>query len=152
MLTIAISTLFHIKPCVSPSQPISSSNGKPRTEITFSKSWKKINATFASSLSTSTSTSGSHYQTLGGQVSLKSVYKNTGKKRVFFLDVNPLCYAGSTPSLHSFAHWVSLFFSQVGLNDPVIAVSLLSLSSLSLYIYLCINLYLFFLFITTRFS
>ncbi|KAJ6383654.1 hypothetical protein OIU78_027026 [Salix suchowensis] len=29
---------------------------------------------------------------------------------------------GSTPSLHSFAHWISLFFSQVSLTDPVIAV------------------------------
>ncbi|KAL3503953.1 hypothetical protein ACH5RR_033794 [Cinchona calisaya] len=44
------------------------------------------------------------------------------KKRVFFLDVNPLCYKGSTPNLHSFAHWISLFFSQVSLSDPVIAV------------------------------
>lgn len=44
------------------------------------------------------------------------------KKRVFFLDVNPICYDGSTPSLHSFAHWISLFFSEVSLTDPVIAV------------------------------
>ncbi|XP_023749872.1 uncharacterized protein LOC111898181 isoform X1 [Lactuca sativa] len=44
------------------------------------------------------------------------------KKRVFFLDVNPICYDGSTPSLHSFAHWISLFFCEVSLTDPVIAV------------------------------
>ncbi|WOH03518.1 hypothetical protein DCAR_0622917 [Daucus carota subsp. sativus] len=43
-------------------------------------------------------------------------------KRVFFLDVNPLCYKGSTPSLRAFAHWVSLFFAQVSVSDPVIAV------------------------------
>ncbi|EYU22854.1 hypothetical protein ABFS82_03G109700 [Erythranthe guttata] len=43
-------------------------------------------------------------------------------RRVFFLDVNPLCYKGSTPNLLSFAHWISLFFSQVSLDDPVIAV------------------------------
>ncbi|XXG63621.1 hypothetical protein AAC387_Pa05g1764 [Persea americana] len=43
-------------------------------------------------------------------------------KRVFFLDVNPLCYNGTKPSLPSFTHWVSLFFSQVSLQDPVIAV------------------------------
>ncbi|KAI3464408.1 hypothetical protein Pfo_021071 [Paulownia fortunei] len=48
--------------------------------------------------------------------------KMSRKRRVFFLDVNPLCYKGSTPSLDSFAHWISLFFSQVSLNDPVIAV------------------------------
>lgn len=45
------------------------------------------------------------------------------KKRVFFLDVKPICYNGSTASLHSFAHWISLFFSQVTFTDPVIAVS-----------------------------
>lgn len=44
------------------------------------------------------------------------------KERVFFLDVNPICYHGSTPSLRSFAHWISLFFSQVSVLDPVIAV------------------------------
>nr|GEY71585.1 5'-3' exonuclease [Tanacetum cinerariifolium] len=43
-------------------------------------------------------------------------------ERVFFLDVNPICYNGSKPSLESFAHWISLFFSQVSLTDPVIAV------------------------------
>ncbi|XP_019180666.1 PREDICTED: uncharacterized protein LOC109175770 [Ipomoea nil] len=48
--------------------------------------------------------------------------KNSRKKRVFFLDVNPLCYNGCNPSLQSFAHWVSLFFSQVSHSDPVIAV------------------------------
>nr|KAJ0216863.1 hypothetical protein LSAT_V11C300147080 [Lactuca sativa] len=45
------------------------------------------------------------------------------KKRVFFLDVNPICYDGSTPSLHSFAHWIFLFFSEVSLTDPVIVRS-----------------------------
>ncbi|MFS7952620.1 putative DNA-directed DNA polymerase [Helianthus anomalus] len=48
--------------------------------------------------------------------------KKKNKKRVFFLDVNPISYNGSTPSLHSFAHWISLFFSEVSLTDPVIAV------------------------------
>nr|XP_043635868.1 5'-3' exonuclease [Erigeron canadensis] len=53
------------------------------------------------------------------------VHNNNNKKkkeRVFFLDVNPICYNGSTPSLHSFARWISLFFSQVSLTHPVIAV------------------------------
>lgn len=58
-------------------------------------------------------------QTLGAQ-SLPE--KKTGKKRVFFLDVNPLCYEGSKPSMHSFGRWLSLFLSQVTNNDPVIAV------------------------------
>ncbi|XP_047341649.1 DNA polymerase I [Impatiens glandulifera] len=47
---------------------------------------------------------------------------NKKTKRVFFLDVNPLCYDGNNPSLHNFAHWISLFFSQVSHSDPVIAV------------------------------
>lgn len=65
-------------------------------------------------------------QTVGGPQSQK-------KKRVFFLDVNPLCYEGSKPSLHSFARWLSLFFSQVSHTDPVIAVISLSLSECLLY-------------------
>ncbi|EPS68806.1 5'-3' exonuclease-like protein [Genlisea aurea] len=44
------------------------------------------------------------------------------KGRVFLLDVNPLCYAGNSPSLTSFAHWTWLLFSTVTFNDPVIAV------------------------------
>lgn len=47
------------------------------------------------------------------------------KERVFFLDVNPISYNGNTPSLHSFARWISLFFSEVSLTDPVVAVSFL---------------------------
>ncbi|CAJ1947878.1 unnamed protein product [Sphenostylis stenocarpa] len=55
-------------------------------------------------------------QTRGGQPLSEK------KNRVFFLDVNPLCYEGSKPSLHSFGRWLSLFLSQVSLTDPVIAV------------------------------
>ncbi|KAH0873012.1 hypothetical protein HID58_070374 [Brassica napus] len=44
------------------------------------------------------------------------------KKRVFFLDVSPLCYEGNKPSSQAFGHWLSLFFSQVSLTDPVVAV------------------------------
>ncbi|KDP38320.1 hypothetical protein JCGZ_05385 [Jatropha curcas] len=67
-------------------------------------------------------------QTAGGpllpvsEICRNSKEKSTSKKRVFFLDANPLCYAGSTPSLESFGCWISLFFSQVSLSDPVIAV------------------------------
>ncbi|KAL5080678.1 hypothetical protein RYX36_009099 [Vicia faba] len=44
-------------------------------------------------------------------------------KKVFFLDVNPLCYNESKPSLHCFARWLSLFLSpQVTQTHPVIAV------------------------------
>ncbi|XP_027347424.1 uncharacterized protein LOC113858849 isoform X1 [Abrus precatorius] len=60
--------------------------------------------------------SGSFHQTHGAQSLPPKM------KRVFFLDVNPLCYEGSKPSLHSFARWLSLFLSQVSLTDPVIAV------------------------------
>uniref|UniRef100_A0A2P2J9T0 DNA polymerase I isoform X1 n=1 Tax=Rhizophora mucronata TaxID=61149 RepID=A0A2P2J9T0_RHIMU len=71
---------------------------------------------------------GSFSQAVGGQWLARSETggsdrdKSTAKKRVFFLDVNPLCYDGSKPSLHCFGYWVSLFFSRVSLSDPVIAV------------------------------
>ncbi|KAK6114777.1 hypothetical protein DH2020_007046 [Rehmannia glutinosa] len=61
-------------------------------------------------------------ETLSVNSSNNCFNKMSKQRRVFFLDVNPLCYKGSTPSLHSFAHWISLFFSEVSLNDPVIAV------------------------------
>ncbi|KAL0314203.1 UNVERIFIED_CONTAM: DNA polymerase I [Sesamum angustifolium] len=61
-------------------------------------------------------------EVLSGNSSSNCCAKMSRKGRVFFLDVNPLCYNGSSPSLHAFAHWISLFFSQVSLNDPVIAV------------------------------
>ena len=45
------------------------------------------------------------------------------KPRVFFLDVNPLCFRGSQRSLSAFARWLALFFAHVSLRDPVVAVS-----------------------------
>ncbi|KAJ1286454.1 hypothetical protein BS78_03G353000 [Paspalum vaginatum] len=44
------------------------------------------------------------------------------KPRVFFLDVNPLCFRGSQRSLRAFARWLALFFAHVSLRDPVVAV------------------------------
>ncbi|KAF0919294.1 hypothetical protein E2562_029149 [Oryza meyeriana var. granulata] len=44
------------------------------------------------------------------------------KHRVFFLDVNPLCFRGSQRSLGAFARWLALFFSHVSLRNPVVAV------------------------------
>ncbi|KAK4279768.1 hypothetical protein QN277_011490 [Acacia crassicarpa] len=66
----------------------------------------------------------SFHQTRGEQSLPESEFhdKRASKKRVFFLDVNPLCYEGNTPSLYSFGRWVSLFLSQVSRDDPVIAV------------------------------
>ncbi|XP_078434321.1 5'-3' exonuclease family protein [Wolffia australiana] len=54
---------------------------------------------------------------LSSRVSAKSKVK-----RVFLLDVNPICYDGSRLDLHSFSRWLTLFFSEVSLTDPVIAV------------------------------
>nr|CAB3478987.1 unnamed protein product [Digitaria exilis] len=48
--------------------------------------------------------------------------KPTTKPRVFFLDVNPLCFRGSQRSLSAFARWLALFFAHVSLRDPVVAV------------------------------
>ncbi|GAB4844828.1 hypothetical protein Ancab_038216 [Ancistrocladus abbreviatus] len=86
--------------------------------------WKvlRVVATSSNPDLPSSAPSGLFRQTVGVQVlqrkSNGEKWKN--KKRVFFLDVNPLCYKGSTPSLHSFARWISLFFSQVSLSHPVI--------------------------------
>lgn len=87
-----------------------------RTTVT---STRRLN----SSPSSSTFSTSSQNQTSCRQL-LLSPNTNTSSKqeRVFFLDVNPLCYKGSTPSLQSFAHWISLFFSQVSHRSPVIAV------------------------------
>ncbi|XP_057736875.1 uncharacterized protein LOC130954157 isoform X2 [Arachis stenosperma] len=74
---------------------------KPATGLTTKKT--KLNS------------SDSLNQTVGG-------HNKEKKRRVFFLDVNPLCYEGSKPSLHSFLRWLSLFLSQVSHTDPVIAV------------------------------
>ncbi|ONM36006.1 uncharacterized isoform X1 [Zea mays] len=46
----------------------------------------------------------------------------TSKPRVFFLDVNPLCFRGSQRSLGAFARWLALFFAHVSIRDPVVAV------------------------------
>ncbi|KAJ6757945.1 5'-3' EXONUCLEASE FAMILY PROTEIN [Salix koriyanagi] len=120
MVEIVMPTNLHIKPTLTfnPSASISTWHlrKKPRGTKT-----RKLGAVFAS-ISTSS------HDTIGEELWPRSELcgnnkeKRASKKRVFFLDVNPLCYAGSTPSLHSFAHWISLFFSQVSLTDPVIAV------------------------------
>lgn len=82
--------------------------------------------------SSSSSSSETFHRTDNGQVIHKDVLSEgimKKKKRVFFLDVSPLCYEGNKPSSHAFGYWVSLFFSQVSLNDPVIAVKTKTLFS-----------------------
>lgn len=129
MVQIAVYTHVHIQPRLSPTPlPISLSFScrTPKFEIKTNKTWKtqavKLGAITASA---SISGSGSLNSTACEQLVSENDAK---KKRVFFLDVNPLCYVGSTPSLRSFGHWVSLFFSQVSHSDPVIAVSSLCVS------------------------
>lgn len=122
MVEIAMPTNLHIKPTLTfnPSASISTWNLRKKPRETTKR---KLVAVFAS-----ISSSSSSHDTIGEELWPRSELcgskkeKRASKKRVFFLDVNPLCYAGSTPSLHSFAHWISLFFSQVSLTDPVIAV------------------------------
>lgn len=87
----------------------------------------KLNSTL---LSSSSSSGKNAHKICGENDKLTSETSNSAspkkmkkrKKRVFFLDVYPLCYKGRIPCLYSFAHWVSLFFSEVSLSDPVIAV------------------------------
>ncbi|KAJ4963054.1 hypothetical protein NE237_022993 [Protea cynaroides] len=86
---------------------------------TITKTWKN-SGSGSGSVYISCSLS-SEKQTNGGQLlPRKSNSERNG--RVFFLDVNPICYAGSKPSLRSFGYWISLFFSEVTNRDPVIAV------------------------------
>ncbi|CAJ2666174.1 unnamed protein product [Trifolium pratense] len=79
-----------------------------------------------SSSSSSSSSSSLSFKTTPKTTALTATTTTTvthKPKRVFFLDVNPLCYEGSNPSLHSFARWFSLFLSpQIAHNSPVIAV------------------------------
>ncbi|KAI4352850.1 hypothetical protein L6164_007062 [Bauhinia variegata] len=125
---IALPPCAYIQPCF---HSDSSLSFPCKTQITVTKTIttitnKKIEPrkvhTAVVAADSSFSSAGSFDRTLGGQLLPQSQDNKTGRKRVFFLDVNPICYAGSTPSLQSFARWVSLFFSQVSLGDPVIAV------------------------------
>lgn len=108
----------------SPLPPVSFScrTSKFETAAATKTNAKKREAWKLGVITASASVSGTVNQTARGHLVTESEAKKTGQKRVFFLDVNPLCYAGSTPSLRSFGRWVSLFFSQVSLSDPVIAV------------------------------
>ncbi|KAK9269898.1 hypothetical protein L1049_025471 [Liquidambar formosana] len=133
MLEMVEAAQIRINLCLTSTPHVSLSRGKLRMKPTKSKArtWK-ISAVASSAWPCN--------QAVGGQL-LPPIEKcrnnegrDTTKKRVFFLDVNPLCYAGSTPSLHAFAHWISLFFCQVSHNNPVIAVSSLS-PSLYRYMY-----------------
>lgn len=107
---------------------ISAPNSRARREA---KSWKLVKPVYSSTSCSQTTvndetllSSPTKNEVLGVSGTRNCCSRISGKGRVFFLDVNPLCYKGSTPSLQSFARWISLFFSQVSLNDPVIAVSL----------------------------
>ncbi|XP_042966292.1 5'-3' exonuclease [Carya illinoinensis] len=126
MVQIAMFTHVHIHPPLppSPSPPVYFSYRTLKFETaaaTIAKT-RKTEAATHGAITPPASVCGSFNQAADGQLVPESDAKKTGKKRVFFLDVNPLCYAGSTPSLRSFGRWVSIFFSQVSLSDPVIAV------------------------------
>lgn len=117
-IEVAVPIHVNIKPCltINPFKSISSIQPRKRTTKTEALEAK------------TTVISGSFNQTVGRQFLGKADFcgndleKTKSKKRVFFLDVNPLCYEGSRPSLQSFGRWLSLFFDQVSHADPVIAV------------------------------
>lgn len=127
MAQIAMLTHVPIRSPLTPSPParVYFSHRTPKLETAAAATTAKTRKTEAAihGAIIPASVSGPFNQAADGQLVPESEAKKTGKKRVFFLDVNPLCYAGSTPSLRSFGRWVSLFFSQVSLSDPVIAVS-----------------------------
>ncbi|XP_010478872.1 PREDICTED: uncharacterized protein LOC104757782 [Camelina sativa] len=90
--------------------------------------WVSSSFSSLSSPPSSSSSAETFHRTGYGQVLQKDFLSSINeesrkkKKRVFFLDVSPLCYEGNKPSSQAFGHWISLFFSQVSLTDPVIAV------------------------------
>jgi hypothetical protein len=133
MAQIAVFIHLHIQPCLSPSPspPISFSSRTPKLEAAAptKRKARETEAGRLGAIAVSASVSEAFDRTVGGQFLPEREEKKTGRKRVFFLDVNSLCYVGSTPSLRAFGRWmtwVSLFLSQVSLSDPVIAVSSLS--------------------------
>ncbi|XP_022718228.1 uncharacterized protein LOC111276723 isoform X2 [Durio zibethinus] len=133
MVEVTLAASIHLTPCLPANLFPSIPSEKPRSKTTKvipprTKTWKIRVVVASDSSSSSSLVFGSFNRTVGGQVlpERKCLEKyndaSKNKKRVFFLDVNPLCYAGSKPSLQFFGHWVSLFFSQVSLTEPVIAV------------------------------
>ena len=143
-LEIAMSPASYIQPCFPPNSSLSfpcKAHVHISNTVKMKTSAKKIqvqsvHTTVVASEESSTfqsSSTGPFNQTLGGQSLPETQDKKNGvgNKRVFFLDVNPLCYEGSKPSLLSFGRWISLYFSEVSHRDPVIAV----ISSLALFIF-----------------
>ncbi|KAL5776454.1 hypothetical protein ACOSP7_009380 [Xanthoceras sorbifolium] len=120
MIEFAVPTHVHVRPYLTlqPFDVSSISSVKPRTRTTRTRTLEAKTSVLFGALN----------RTFGGQLAAKGDFngddkeKSKSTKRVFFLDVNPLCYEGSTPSLRSFGRWVSLFFNQVSRSDPVIAV------------------------------
>lgn len=118
-IEVAVPIHVNIKPRVTTNSFKSISSIKPRKRTTKTEALE----------AKTTVVSLSFNQTVDGQLLGKADFgeknkeKSKSKKRIFFLDVNPLCYEGSRPSLQSFGRWMSLFFNQVSHTDPVIAVS-----------------------------
>ncbi|KAG7033404.1 hypothetical protein SDJN02_07460 [Cucurbita argyrosperma subsp. argyrosperma] len=89
---------------------------------TKAKPWRTKPLKLSVFPASSRSTSSGFKQAEDGKLAPTVEADNPRKGRVFFLDVNPLCYQGSRPSLHNFGRWVSIFFEEVSRSDPVIAV------------------------------
>ncbi|XP_065848173.1 uncharacterized protein [Euphorbia lathyris] len=127
---VEVAMPFHVRLTSNPSSPPSPFLSISNWTLRGKKREQKAASTCIAWNINAVSSSGYFNQTGGRQRQLlprnevcgNQKERSTSKKRVFFLDVNPLCYAGSTPSLRAFADWISLFFSQVSLSDPVIAV------------------------------
>ncbi|KAK4784567.1 hypothetical protein SAY86_018935 [Trapa natans] len=128
MVEIAVANYSRV--LISPSQilhPLSlHSRRSPKVNkfcISAEKERRRVGALVASASSTQAFNRAGSVQPLPrNELDCSRAGKATAKGRVFFLDVNPLCYEGSRPSLSNFGHWISIFFSQVCHSDPVIAV------------------------------
>ncbi|XP_008441213.2 uncharacterized protein LOC103485414 isoform X1 [Cucumis melo] len=98
-----------------PSRTALTSKLKPNT-------WRTKSLKLTAFVPSSRLTSAAFNQTDDGKFQPRIEADNPRKGRVFFLDVNPLCYQGNKPSLRNFGRWVSIFFEEVSHSDPVIAV------------------------------
>lgn len=101
-----------------PSRTALTSKLKPNT-------WRTKSLKLTAFVPSSRLTSAAFNQTDDGKFQPRIEADNPRKGRVFFLDVNPLCYQGNKPSLRNFGRWVSIFFEEVSHSDPVIAVSII---------------------------
>ncbi|KAI9094480.1 hypothetical protein K1719_026705 [Acacia pycnantha] len=108
-LAIALSPAAYTQTCFpcNFSLSIPSTTQKSVAQVIIKKTEARKVRTGVVADESSSSFTWSFHQTRGEKSLPESEFHDkASKKRVFFLDVNPLCYEGNTPSLYSFGRWV----------------------------------------------